>query len=170
MEFLSDDCPLVDAQGRVYPFPIRLGTSDRESLKELAKDEKCFYEMDRENLGLKHLLDSSCLTNPKAFGAGENVVLVNGRRTFKAGCEIKRIGRLKMLSHLFRHMIIGIGLPMILEYWWETGPDDFVRKARIGIKRFFSATALCLKADRFEIELGENPELNYKTLKNFLNW
>lgn len=170
IEFLSDDCPLVDDNGVLYPFPIRLGANNSESFKKLAKERDCFYMMDREFYGKKYLLDSKCLNNKIGKSSVRKNFLFHGIRLGKEECRIEKSSKLKTLLQLQKHMVVGVGLPMILEYWWELGVEDFVRKAVIGIKRFFSAIVLVLKSDCFEIELGNDPEKNARTLIKFLNW
>lgn len=167
LQLISDDCPIVDEQGNVYPFPIRLGASEKETLLSLGQN---IYELQREEHGLKYLLSTSEIKNKVAWSHSEKTYLAFGKRVEGSGCVIKRIGFLKSFSHLIRAMVIGVGLPMILEYWWELGPEDFSRKARIGFKRLLSSLVLAYRSECCEIAIGSNPDENIRTIRKYLNW
>jgi hypothetical protein len=166
LEFLSDDCPLVDENGRVYSFPIRLGASSEKSLKLLSER---IYQLEREQFGLKYLLSTSEIKNTLALSSAHKTTLAFGYRR-DGPCSIKRLSWVGCLWRLFKPMVIGIGLPMILEYWWELGSEDFVRKARIGLKRFYSAIHLSFKAEALIVAIGNDPDENVRTIRKYLKW
>jgi len=167
LELISDDCPLIDEQGNVYPFPIRLGASEKETLLLLGQN---IYELQREEYGLKYLLPTNEVKNNVAWSRSEKTFLAFGKRVAGSSCSIKRIGFLKSAANLMRSMVIGVGLPMILEYWWELGSEDFVRKAKIGVKRFLSSLALAYRSECLEIAIGNDPDENIRTIRKYLNW
>ncbi|TNF31601.1 MAG: hypothetical protein EP319_01740 [Deltaproteobacteria bacterium] len=166
LELLSDDCPLIDESGNVYPFPIRLGASSPEPLLKLGSG---IYELEREEFGRKFLLSTSELENPIAWSSSRRMVLAFGHRR-EGACTIQRMGKIRAFLSLVRPMVIGIGLPMILEYWWELGPTDFVRKARIGFKRMCSAIVLSCRAECLEVAIGNDPDENIRTIIKYLRW
>ncbi len=167
LELLSDDCPLVGESGEIYPFPVRLGASEKDALIKLSPE---FYELQREEFGKKYLLSIEQLTNPIAWSRGEKTYLAFGSRRDGSGCSIKRIGFFRAFTYLIRPMVIGVGLPMILEYWWELGPSDFVRKALIGTKRLSSAIVLSCRAECLEVVIGNDPDENIRTIFKYLSW
>jgi hypothetical protein len=166
LEFLSDDCPLVDENGCIYSFPIRLGASEEKCLKLLGEET---YKLQRAEYGLKHLLSTKEIKNPLAWSRGCKTVLAFGLRR-DGECSIKRLSWFGCFRRLFRPMVVGVGLPMILEYWWELGSEDFVRKARIGLKRFWAAVYLSFRAEAVEVTIGNDPDENIRTIRKYLRW
>ena len=71
-----------------------------------------------------------------------------------------------MSCHLFVHLVIGLGLPMVLEYFWEKGFRDFLCKSKIFFSRFSAAFFLALRAKNYIIYLGNDIEHNVKSIKH----
>lgn len=159
VQFLSDDTPLVDSFGNVKPFPLRLGVSSYESFGKIIDREKNCYTLQRDFYGEKKLLSIDGLEN-KVGEEYKKLILVNLKRFGGDDFICKKISKVKMLKALFKHMVIGIGLPMILEYFWEDGLCDFIKKSTIAMRRKLSALVLVMRADCYEIWLGRDIEKN----------
>jgi hypothetical protein len=68
----------------------------------------------------------------------------------------------------FKHGVIGIGLPMVIEYFWENGFSDFVIKIRIFILRLLAFSGLLLRAKKMKLYLGKNPKDAAELIKKFV--
>lgn len=166
IELVSDDTPLINDQGEVFPFPIRIGReSPFPDQFEIISREENLYTLDREFWGKKYLLSIAGIKN-KVFTQNREakIKLFIGRRYSGQEGRILKIGKVEAMKSLFWNCVIGHGLPIIFEYFWENGLSDFFRKARIAISRFRGSLLLVLRSECYEIQLGRNLEYNKNLL------
>lgn len=160
---VSDDCPLIDRQGRLLPFPLRLGVDSLAPEVGLKSDSEFTYTLQRDFYGEKKLVSLAGL--PHEVGrVGEHQILFVGRRAPGLRPQLHRVSRLSMIKPLIYNMVIGIGLPMVMEYFWQNGFKDFVRKSFIALSRAWSALALLSKSECYQFWMCENPEENAEFL------
>jgi hypothetical protein len=164
-KLISDDTPVVDRAGNIHPFPLRIGFDDKNKLFgyfPYLRDEK-IYSFKREYFSEKNLISISDLRNK--IGVSAKTVLIQGRRsTFKEPRLIK-ISKVKMFYYLITHMIVGIGLPLILEYFLQhTIKDHFINLKNL-FSRTLSATTLVIKSDCYDLMLSDNFIKNAEKLK-----
>lgn len=165
----SDDSPLVDRKGRVYPFPLRLGFESSSGLPEFFQN-KPSYKLRRHHYGEKVLFSIESL--PLTFKDGyEESFLVLGNRG-KAS-SVRKISSFGVSRQLFMEGVVGFGLPILFEYFWEPGVKDFFRKTYIALSRALSLMTFTLKAQKYRLTLedtnaGGKPEVNAKFLLKFL--
>ncbi|MCR9205214.1 MAG: hypothetical protein NXH75_11585, partial [Halobacteriovoraceae bacterium] len=72
------------------------------------------------------------------------------------------------LRHLIKEGVIGFGLPMLFEYFWEPGWKDFFRKTAIFFSRLGAVIRLWLKAKKYKVVLTNNPDVNVELLSKEL--
>ena len=168
VHLLSDDTPLVDKQGRFLPFPLRLGLEDIPKDLLIKNPQKNLYHLKREFFGLKTLICIDGLKNSVA-STYKKLMIFEGRRIKGEECLIQRQNRMRFLYSLSKHMIIGIGLPIIFEYFWRSGFRDFLTKTHIALKRGKCALSLIMKHEFYTIGLGENPKKNANKIKDIMN-
>jgi hypothetical protein len=167
VKILSDDTPLISGLGEILPFPLRVGLCDEgERLKEHI-DKSVIYSMIRREYGKKYLLPIDAFDNEIASKA-KNQVLLIGKRVGKDYFKIKKKSYLSIMLSLFYHMIIGIGLPLIFEYFWEKGVKDFKIKTIIFFKRLRSAHNLARSSNCYSFIFGNDPHKNAEKLLKFL--
>ena len=157
---LSDDTPLVNRWGKVYPFPVRIGLEEgaKHSLKG------AIYSLDREFYGKKILISLEGLPNPIG-GEYDQIILFRGIRYNGNKCVVKATCRWFLLGALIKYQVIGIGLPMILEYFWERGMRDFFRKSYIAGSRFVSSILLLWRSQTYTVFLGHDPKENARVMR-----
>ena len=159
IEFLSDDSPMIDRDGQILPFPIRIGFEEiPENLKEYP-----MYELEREFYGTKRLISLSDMKLNIGPGS-KKTILLNCKRRNTDTPMLYKVNPLKMMKPLMVHSVIGFGLPIIIEYFWENGMDDFFRKSKIFISRLWSCFFMAMQSRCYVLELGRNRELNKKML------
>jgi hypothetical protein len=61
-------------------------------------------------------------------------------------------------------MVIGFGLPIIFEYFWESGWKDFFVKTEIFLKRFILALKLTLTKDGYDFYLCSDSKKNAEVI------
>lgn len=159
-KIISDDIPLVNLAGEILPFPIKIGLSDLPGNLDVVNPEVNFYTMDRAHYGKKQLL---CLNGlPGRVESTERkfkkIILIEAFRYNSKTSILKEADILSTGKGLLKHGIIGFGLPMVVEYFWEKGLADFLRKTKIFFLRLFAFTALMIRAKNMKLFLGKNPQ------------
>lgn len=161
--FFSDDSPLVSEDGKVLPFPIRIGFSEGsvpEALREVPS-----YTLKRFRYGAKILFGLNDLNWP--IGSDyKKIILISGQKGNVASYR-KEFG-LWHLFHIIKEGVIGIGLPILYEYFWEYGIGDFWVKTKIAIKRFRTLFYLWLKAKKYQVTLESDLDKNKIMIENLI--
>jgi hypothetical protein len=168
VKILSDDTPLINHEGRLLPFPLRLGFESFPDDLEISNKDENYYTLDRKQFGTKHLICIDGLEN-KIGKEFKELIYINGVRKNSKDSTISHLSKGSALKALMGHLVIGLGLPMVLEYFWVSGLDDFFLRAKIAISRIYSSIILCITAHCFKIELGADSEKNAKDILNLMN-
>lgn len=164
VSLLSDDTPLITSRGEVKKFPIRIGIESLPYDLEVIEPEENLYSLDRELYGKKNLISLNGIKN--AVGEDyKELIFFEGIRGHGKESHLKSSTKLSLWLALQKHMVVGIGLPMVFEYFWETGPRDFFRKAKIFLKRQIAAYRLLSKCTYYKFYMSEDPEQNARILK-----
>lgn len=172
IKMISDDIPLVTRQGEVLPFPIKIGVNHFSGEIEVNEPEKNVYKLLREHYGEKTFISLNGLPEriEKIDKKFKKVILIEALRFNSDESQLRPESGLRVFVGLFKHGVIGIGLPMIIEYFWEFGIKDFFIKTYIFISRFLSFSVLAIKATNYRLSLGRKPQnaalLLYEKLKS----
>lgn len=158
---ISDDSPLIRNDGGVSPFPIRLGFNKDGYIPNFFKDKKG-YELERFRYGTKKLYSLEEL-NYSIGGTYKKIVLLSGHQG--SGAEVKSSLGLSHAIHIFREGVVGVGLPILFEYFWESGFEDFITKLKIATMRTLAFTKLWIKAKKYKITLSSDHDKNYELIK-----
>lgn len=167
IELISDDTPLVDRFGNIHAFPIRLGAeSEISSDMEIIDPDQNLYTLDREYWGKKYLLSveglkNSIFKNQKS----KKIYLFFGVRYSGEQGKLIKVSNFYAAKKLFYDCVIGFGLPIVIEYFWERGTVDFLKKSKIALSRAFACLNLLMKSESYEIQLGSDLEFNQKLIK-----
>ncbi len=145
----SDDSPLIDRKGKVYPFPLRLGFEPSAKLPEnLSKAES--YSLIRHHYGEKQLIDIADLSlsiGKEYFSA----YFMLGHRTNKF--SVSSASLVNIYSQILKEGVIGFGLPILFEYFWEPGFKDFLIKGKIVLSRCLAFFSFLKKAKKIQLTL-----------------
>lgn len=161
----SDDSPLVDEKGMVFPFPIRIGFNADES-QNLGFDKERSYRLERFRFGAKELYSLKDL-DWSVGGPYQEVVLLTAVKGGEA--SYKESYGFSHFIHLIEEGVIGFGLPILYEYFWEYGLEDFLRKTKIALKRVVALSVLWLKAKKYEVTLSSDPKKSFEMIKELMN-
>ena len=158
---VSDDSPLIDCDGKVLPFPIRIGFEENSKMPELFKTANS-YQLERKEYGKKTLFSLEDL-NISISEDYQNIILFRG---FKgaAFASLKKVSRLNFIGFIFEQGVIGVGLPILIEYFWEFGLVDFLKKSKIFISRVQSLYKFLNKSETYYFEMSSNIEENVECL------
>ncbi len=164
VELLSDDTPLVDRAGKVWPFPLRLGVKEAPSW--LPARELAVFK--RQHHGDKLLIPLDRLGAPVARGPGGGALLLHGKRTGQGPARLVRMTPMESLRGLFEHMVVGIGLPMVVELFVRHTFRDWITLLGIARSRALAALRLWRDGESWLFLMGPDPRANAETLRAFL--
>jgi hypothetical protein len=169
INIISDDTPVVDIKGNIHPFSLRLGVEDAKVLEDSFPylDKNDIYSFDRVHFSKKHLLATNKLNNK--IKVSNKTILVAGFRSTHSTPKLIKVTKYQMYKQLISHMIIGIGLPLIIEYFLENSFKDSCRNMKILVTRNISAIRLLLRSDCYFLETSADISRNADKLKSLLN-
>lgn len=164
VKFYSDDTPVINSQGEILPFPFRIGINNKEEAPDYINQED-IYTLQRRSHGQKYLIPLNAIDrNIAQYQKGQRSILIVGIRTL-GEARIYPISPFAMLKHLQKHMIIGVGLPMVLEYFLESGLKDILKRFIIILKRTKAAVSLILQSECYLLESGPDIKYNCELIK-----
>ncbi len=161
VDIISDDTPIIDYKGNVHPFPLRIGINNPSNFKNVTT-------LEREKYGTKYLIPLQELPNSISQCKGQTI-LFEGIRVSGDHFSIKRYSKLSLISPLVKHMVVGVGLPIIIEYFLENSLKDWCRRLIILTKRLQAAILLLIRCKTYKIYLGENTVKNSQEIRKFFN-
>jgi len=167
---ISDDSPVINENGDLLSFPIRFGLEDNNSYKDLLNsiDESYKFSLEREQFGKKILVDTLFYKN-RLKKPSKKTILVQGIRWNSEKCIVEKISFFKMLMFLKTHLIVGVGLPMVIEYFLQGTLQDHLQNLKILVSRTLAAIRLTYKSDRYIAYMSYDIENNYEELKKLID-
>jgi hypothetical protein len=170
-KMISDDIPLIDRKGNLHPFPIKIGLDKFNNEIKVDNPEENIYQMHRSQYGTKTLISVRGLKDKivPANKKFKKVILIEAFRINSAHSYLGVPSWPKTFKGLFKHGIIGFGLPMVIEYFWEKGINDFLIKTAIFFSRLFSFFIFSLRTTRLRLHLGKKPEKAAKEILYFVD-
>jgi len=167
-EFISDDMPLIRRNGEVLAFPSRLGFHEPPKGMLLENTRQVF----RREHGDKWLVDASIFQG-RVSEKAEPRLLLFGSRKLKGAPRIRSMSRMRAFCNLMGPLIVGVGLPQLIEYFLRWSWRDVFNKMRLVASRTFCAISLARHSVAFYLELGasteENIEFVNKTMMQYLS-
>ena len=87
-------------------------------------------------------------------------IFVEAQRSTFDTPQVVKMSKVRLFKRLFHHLVIGFGLPIIFEYFWESGRKDFFVKTKIFYMRFFLALKLALTKEGYDLYLCRDSDKN----------
>jgi hypothetical protein len=168
-KIISDDSPLISRSGEVKEFPLRVGFENVDQFKSkfpYIEDEE-IYEFKRKKYSKKWLV--SLVNFRNKVGSAEETILIQGFRSTFKDPKIVKIGRIEMFRYLTRHMIIGVGLPLIIEYFLQNTLLDHFKNIKILVSRIIGALRLVKKSKNYVMYCSSNIVLNGQAIKDYFH-
>lgn len=174
LKIISDDGPVVDRRGKIHSFPLRVGVEEDPGQTQYSKlpstvDRQKIYRIHRKKFGPKFLIPMTAFQNPLIGPGKRKNILCQGIRTSTSGFKMVKVKKRKMLFPLMTHLVVGLGLPMVIEYFLESGINDHFRRLHILTSRLWAATRLLMGSDTYFLYLGKDIDLNVEGIRNFMN-
>jgi len=164
--FVSDDTPLVDVKKNIHPYPFRIGKTDLPQDYPFLIEPK--VKLNRSGYGEKFLLgreEVSLTVETKTLG---KKVLIFGTPSVKES-KIEEMNKGIAFYYLWREMVIGIGLPQIIEFYWSFALLDLAKVIKIGFSRLFLAIALVRENPCYRLYRGPDHSKNASLIKKVLS-
>lgn len=168
IELMSDDTVLVGKDGKAYSFPLRIGIDTSHPLKEKIKGKTIPYEIERKKYGKKLLIPINELDISILKKVSKKQILLFGGYKKNSYFRIEEISKGRGLFYLFDSLIIGRGVAMVMESFWEFGLTDFFKKTSIFFSRVKAAINLLMRSKVYLVQLGDDIDYNREQLKKFL--
>ncbi len=151
VELLGDDIVLVDRSAKAYPFPHPIGIPTERATRGLGR-ARAFH---RRHHVPKWILELDPSRAKLADRPAPIVRVVLARRTNRGPSRLVPITRSAVVSALFRDMVIGLGLPQVVELLARHGASDLVRLLPSAARRARVAAAVGARAQGRLLELGD---------------
>lgn len=165
IKLISEDSPLIDTRGQILPFPSRIGLNPTEVPSGIPEEYQRYFE--RQEFGPKILIDIEYFRNKICNYPCQPHIVIIGRRVLNKQPEIKPSSKYQALKEFIKNSVIGVGLYQGIEYVFEKGPKEVVKKIPLGLSRLNNALKVIDKSKIFEILLSPDKEKNIRTLKIF---
>ncbi len=152
---LSEDTPLVDRRGRLWPFPVRFGVRSEQPLPGIPAERQRLFR--RRFHGAKVLVDVDWAAGRWAppSAVAPHVLLV-GRRPADGPGAVSRGSRLGALWPLVWNLLIGFGVPQGREYLLRPRFQALWDLALAGLSRAWALGVLLLRCRVYGLRLGRD--------------
>jgi hypothetical protein len=166
-QLLGEDTPLVDRQGRILPFPLRLGVRPGSTT---GVPEQYLRTKRRMEFDPKTIIDISYFEDRLA-ALGRPVepgLILVGERNLGQVTDIIPLSRAGAFKALVKYMVVGLGVYQGLEFLLERGVGDLAGKGGTVASRLFNSGRLVSRAPAYRFVLGRNIQQNTARLLEFL--
>jgi len=165
-KLISDDEPVLDRDGALLPFALRMGTLDRRKIQDIPAEY--VYSIDRMEFGLKHFVDAAYWGSSLERRALRDIVYVEARRVLNGPPCIEAIPKRKIIRSLFRDAIVGVGLFQGLEFLLGHSPWTTAAKAGVLLKRSGAAWRMLRNARTYRFTISRDIDENRRVLCQFV--
>ena len=159
IKILSDDMPLIDMNGNVHAFPSKISMDKKPEdgpLSRLSWTEfKRTQYPTKWTAGLSQLKDRIETKN-----LGKRMILVAGFRLSKGQSILTPVPKWKMILPIIEHMIIGMGLPQVIEMFLNFNVTDIFKLFYHSTIRSICAFQMLRKAKCFYFYMGPDRSYN----------
>lgn len=164
IKLLSDDSPLIDGNGKVWAFPLRIGLLP--GFEGTIPAEQ-FREVQRMEFGPKLLMRYAYFAG-RVVPDADPCLLFLGSRSLRKTCEITRASRAAALRGMLSNCVVGIGLFQGIEFVFQRGWMEVFRKGVTAMTRLRASWRLIARSEVYHLTLGRDLELNAQTLIEFI--
>jgi hypothetical protein len=166
IRLLSEDTPVLDRNGLVHPFPLRIGVnvSDRHLLPDSAQVRR----IERFEYGPKLLLSLEAVRDQIERRPQQLTHLVIGQRSLASRGSLTPLPRRAVIGPLLRDGVVGLGVAQMVEYVLQRGARDLLKQGGVAAGRARTCAHALLHADTWRLQLGRDQEHNWAALEQLL--
>lgn len=148
---LSDDMVLLDTAGRAHPFPHPIGVSDPDHAGGLGP----LRSFARRHHGTKWLIELDELLPRHERGPLPLRLLAMANRVSCPPSSVTPAPRRALAGALWRDVVVGLGLPQVLELVARSGARDLWRQAPSAWRRARAAAAVLGRARTVRLDIAD---------------
>jgi hypothetical protein len=165
-KFLSDDAPLIDHKGQVYPSPLRIGLRSPDAAKGIPSEYVRTFL--RDGRDTKTVIKMSYFAERIEKESKPIQWIFIGQWINHNDPRIEPVSAFAVYATLFRDCVFGLGLAQVIEYFLRSKRNDLLAKTGIVFKRVCAVTVLLLRGRSRRFLLGPNADKNKDCLIQFL--
>lgn len=167
VKIISDDMPLCDLQGNLHSFPSKMSLGEKPMTGPLSELE--WHEFKRHHFPAKWTASLAQMKDRlDANPSGKQLLLVSGYRLSSGQSLLSEVPKWKMISPMMEHMIIGIGLPQIIEMFLKFHFTDVFKMAWHAAIRTVCAFKMVRKARCYHFYMGPDKTYNAQLLLDLI--
>jgi len=163
VKLLSDDLTLAKSDGTLIGFPVRIGVCG----KPHNIDEKHLRYFQRREFDAKWLIDLNAFRDKLETTAPARCTLI-GVRNLNAPARIVPAGRVSAFKAFFSGMVVGVGVPQLVELFLGLDWQGLVFRIWLTARRLYAAVRLVFLTRSYFFELSRSPEENFAVFQKFL--
>lgn len=165
VRLLSEDSPLLDRRGRLYPFPLRIGVNATDADR---LPEGSVRRLERMEFHPKLALDLDVFADRIEPTPSPIRHLVIGRRSLGREARLERVRRPAAVGALLREAVVGVGIYQGMEFILQKGMRDVAGKLGIALTRAECCAAGLARAKVWRATFGGDHERNWSELSALL--
>jgi hypothetical protein len=161
---LGEDTPLIAPNGRILPFPLRLGVRPEQKVDIPPQYLRTVARMEFDP---KTLIDIEYFKDRLGQAVDPGLVLV-GERDLGTSSEIVPLPRRKAFKAMVNHVIVGLGVYQGLEFLLERGLWELWGQGGVVASRLRNSIVLLRRAPAYRFVLGRDIDKNCQTFLDFV--
>ena len=156
VKLLSDDSPLIDGDGNVHAFPLRIGLLPGAESKIPAAQLR---KIQRMEFGPKFLVSYKYFADRVTASAAPGLILL-GQRSLDRDCRLSTASWTDTWKGMLANCVVGMGLFQGMEFIFGRGPGEIVAKARVAWTRMQACRKLMARSSAYHLTLGRDSARN----------
>ena len=164
-KLISEDSPLINAAGRLLPFPIRIGVLPEEKPRDIP--DGYLHLVERMGLKPKYMIDMDVFKDKIAKKPLPVRYIFCGVRCLGNESSIKPLSKYETLKELVEDSVVGVGLYQGAEFLIQRGVIGLFRKSPILFSRFKNAVRALSGSKTYSFVIGFDRKKNVETFLNF---
>jgi hypothetical protein len=164
-KLLSEDTPLITKEGKVLPFPLRVGLREDASRDIPERFKRVVRRMEG---GPKTLIDIEYFIDNIGSPSEPSIILI-GERSLGTKPRIKPLTKREALKAFVKNCVVGLGVYQGMEYVLERGAGEIFGKLGIAASRLKNSLKVINRSRSFKFVLGRDVEENYSAMADFIN-
>ena len=165
VSLLSEDSPLLDRNGLLHPFPLRIGVNAGEAALLPGGGER---RIERLWLHPKVALEVDAFAERVSAEPQPLRHIVVGRRSLGREATLEPIRREAALLPLLRDGVVGVGLYQGLGYAHQLGAPELLAKLGTAARRARCCAVALARASVWRLTLGRDAERSWAALEPLL--
>ncbi|HNX80565.1 MAG TPA: hypothetical protein PKL77_00265 [Candidatus Omnitrophota bacterium] len=166
IKLISEDSPLMQKNGFLLPFPLRIGIDPRTPIPEV--NQEFIRYTKRMGFPAKLTIDIRQFSSRICTHEVKPRVILLGIRSTGNDAAIIATNRLASVKHCLMNSVIGVGLYQGMEFIMQEGLFSLLKKSGTIISRMESNACLIARSKFYYFIAGPDAAHNHRILQSFL--